>query len=141
MSCYTTKRCRSPSGEKRLTLLVIHSTECISDLIPRELLMNSGEERSLLPNTSEYLEVTVIFCVIGRTKTIIESSNVVTNDELCSEPHSENTLLVQEKTKEVEDSIPDDYVGKHNDEELLMLNDTVSVPSSSEPSIPIHETQ
>ena len=76
-----------------------------------------------------------------RTKTIIESSNVVTNDELCSEPHLENTLLVQEKTKEVEDSIPDDYVGKHNDEELLMLNDTVSVPSSSEPSTPIHETQ
>ena len=141
MSCYTTKSCPSPFGEKQLTLLVIHSTECISDLIPRELLMNSGEERSLLPNTSEYLEVTVIFCVIGRTKTIIESSNVVTNDELCSEPHSENTLLVQEKTKEVEDSIPDDYVGKHNDEELLMLNDTVSVPSSSEPSIPIHETQ
>ena len=66
---------------------------------------------------------------------------MVTNDELCSEPHSENTLLVQEKTKEVEDSIPDDYVGKHNDEELLMLNDTVSVPSSSEPSTPIHETQ
>ena len=141
MSCYTTKSCPSPFGEKQLTLLVIHSTECISDLIPRELLMNSGEERSLLPNTSEYLEVTVIFCVIGRTKTIIESSNVVTNDELCSEPHSENTLLVQEKTKEVEDSIPDDYVGKHNDEELLMLNDTVSVPSSSEPSTPIHETQ
>ena len=97
--------------------------------------------RSLLSNTSGYLEVTVIFCMIGRTKTIIESSNVVTNDELCSEPHSENTLLVQEKTKEVEDSIPDDYVGKHNDEELLMLNDTVSVPSSSEPSTPIHETQ
>ena len=103
MSCYTTKSCPSPSGEKQLTLLVIHSTECISDLIPRELLMNSGEERSLLPNTSEYLEVTVIFCVIGRTKTIIESSNVVTNDELCSKPHSENTLLVQEKTKEVEE--------------------------------------
>ena len=66
---------------------------------------------------------------------------MVTNDELCSEPHSENTLPVQEKTKEVEDSIPDDYVGKHSDEELLMLNDIVSVPSSSEPSTPIHETQ
>ena len=76
-----------------------------------------------------------------RTKTVIESSNVVINDELCSEPHSENTLLVQEKTMRVEDSIPDDYVGKHSDEELLLLNDTVSVPSSSEPSTPIHETQ
>ena len=76
-----------------------------------------------------------------RTKTVMESSNVVINDELCSEPHSENTLPVQEKTKEVEDSIPDDYVGKHSDEELLLLNDIVSVPSSSEPSTPVHETQ
>ena len=76
-----------------------------------------------------------------RTKTIIVSSNVVTNDELCSEPHLENTLPVQEKTKEVEDSIPNDYVGKHSDEQLLLLNDTVSVPSTSEPSTPVHETQ
>ena len=66
-----------------------------------------------------------------RTKTVMESSNVVINDELCSEPHSENTLLVQEKTMEAKDSIPDDYVGKHSDEELLLLNDIVSVPSSS----------
>ena len=29
-----------------------------------------------------------------RTKTVMESSNVVINDELCSEPHSKNTLLV-----------------------------------------------
>ena len=42
---------------------------------------------------------------------------------------------------EVEDSIPDDYVGKHCDEELLLLNDTLSIPSSSEPSTPVHETQ
>ena len=66
---------------------------------------------------------------------------MVINDELCSEPHSENTLLVQEKTMEAKDSIPDDYVGKHNDEELLLLNDTVLVPSSSEPSTPVHEAQ
>ena len=46
VSCYTTKSCPSPFGEKQLTLLVIHSTECISDLIPRRLPMNSGEERS-----------------------------------------------------------------------------------------------
>ena len=71
----------------------------------------------------------------------MESSNVVINDELCSEPHSENTLPVQEKTKEVKDSIPNDYVGKHSDEQLLLLNDTVSVPSTSEPSTPVHETQ
>ena len=42
---------------------------------------------------------------------------------------------------EAKDSIPDDYVGKHSDEELLLLNDIVSVPSSSEPSTPVHETQ
>ena len=71
----------------------------------------------------------------------MESSNVVINDELCSKPHSENTLPIQEKTMEVENSIPDDFVGKHNDEELLLLNDTVSIPSSSESSTPIHETQ
>ena len=41
---------------------------------------------------------------------------------------------------EVNDPIPDDYVGKHNDEELLLLNDAVLVPSSLEPSTPIHET-
>ena len=76
-----------------------------------------------------------------RTKTVMESSNVVINDELCSETHSENTSPIQEKTMEVDDSLPDDYMGKHSDEELLLLNDTVSVPSSSKPSIPVHETQ
>ena len=60
---------------------------------------------------------------------------MVINDELCSETHSENTPPVQEKTMAVDDSILDDYVGTHNDEELLLLNDTVSVPSTL-----IHET-
>ena len=63
-----------------------------------------------------------------RTKTIMESSNVVINDELCSETLSKNTPLVQEKTVEVDDPIPNDYIGKHSDEELLLLNDIVSVP-------------
>ena len=53
-----------------------------------------------------------------KTKTVMESSNVVINDELCSKPHSENTLPVQEKTMEVDDFIPNDYVGKHSDKEL-----------------------
>ena len=66
---------------------------------------------------------------------------MVINDELCLETHSENTPLVQEKTMEVDDPIPDDYVRKYNDEELLLLNDVVSIPSSSEPSTPVHETQ
>ena len=42
---------------------------------------------------------------------------------------------------EVDNSLPVDYVGKHNDEELMVLNDAVSVSSSLEPSTPIHETQ
>ena len=75
-----------------------------------------------------------------RTKTVVESSNVVINDELCSESHLENTSPIQEKTMEVDDSLLDDYVGKHSDEKLLLLNDTVSVPSSSEPSTPVHGT-
>ena len=42
------KVCPNPSREKQLTLLVIHSIGCISNLIPKRLLMNSGEERSRL---------------------------------------------------------------------------------------------
>ena len=42
---------------------------------------------------------------------------------------------------ENDDSLPIDYVGKHSDEELMVLNDAVFVPSSPEPSTPIHETQ
>ena len=53
----------------------------------------------------------------------MESSNVVINDELCLETHLENTPPVQEKTVEVDDPIPDDYIEKHGDEELLLLND------------------
>ena len=71
----------------------------------------------------------------------MESSNVVISDEICSEAHSENTASVQDKPIEVDDSLPVDYVGKHSDEELMVLNDVVSVPSSPEPSTPIHKTQ
>ena len=53
----------------------------------------------------------------------------------------QKTPPVQEKTVEIDDPIPDDYIGKHSDEELLLLNDAVSVPSSPEPSTPVHETQ
>ena len=49
------------------TLLVIHSTGCISNLIPRRLRMNSGEERSLLLSISGYLVVIVTLYVIERT--------------------------------------------------------------------------
>ena len=67
MSCYTIKSFPNPSREKQLTLLVIHSTVCISDLIPRRLLTNSEEERSQLLSISEYLVVIVTFYVIERT--------------------------------------------------------------------------
>ena len=40
---------------------------------------------------------------------------------------------------EVDDSILDDYVGKYSGEHLLLLNDTVSAPSSLEPSTLVHE--
>ena len=74
------------------------------------------------------------------TETVMESSNVVINDELCSETYLENTHSVQEKTVEVDDPIPDDYIEKHSDEELLLLNDAILITSSSEPSTPVHET-
>ena len=76
-----------------------------------------------------------------RTKTVMESSNVVINDEVCSEGQSENIAPIQDKPMENDDSLPIDYVEKHNDKELMVLNDAVSVPSSPKPSIPIHETQ
>ena len=51
-----------------------------------------------------------------RTKTVIESSNVVINDEVCPEAHLESTTQVQDKPMEVNDFLPVDYVGKHSDE-------------------------
>ena len=170
MSCYTIKSCLNPSREKQLTLLAIHSTGCILDLIPRRLPMNFGEERSRLLSISGYLVVIVTFYVIEnlekfdaksdkgyflgysstsrayrvynlRTKIVMESSDVVINDEVCSEAHSENIAPVQDKLMEVDDSLPVDNVGKHSDEELMVLNDAISVPSSPEPSTSVHETQ
>ena len=43
----------------------------------------------------------------------MESSNVVINDEVCSEAQSENIAPVQDKSVENDDSLPIDYVGKH----------------------------
>ena len=40
-----------------------------------------------------------------------------------------------------DDSLLIDYVCKHSDEELMALNDAMSVLSSSVPSTPVHETQ
>ena len=71
----------------------------------------------------------------------MESSNVVIYDEVCFEAQSEKITPVQDKPVENDDSLPVDYVGKHSDEELMVLNDVVSVPSSPKPSTPVHETQ
>ena len=71
----------------------------------------------------------------------MESSNVVINDEVCSEAQSENVTPIQDMPMENGDSLPVDYVCKHSDEELMVLNDVVSIPSSPEPSTPVHETQ
>ena len=66
MSCYTIKNYPNLSREKQLTLLVTHLTGCISNLIPRRLLMNSGEERSMLLSISGYFVVIVTFYEIER---------------------------------------------------------------------------
>ena len=67
-----------------------------------------------------------------RTKTVMESSNVVINDEVCLKAHSKNTAPVQDSLPmEVDDSLPVDYVGKYGDEELMVLNDAISVPIKS----------
>ena len=42
---------------------------------------------------------------------------------------------------EVNDSLLVDYVGKHSDEELMVLNDAISMPLSPEPTTPVHEAQ
>ena len=56
--------------------------------------------------------------------------------------HIQKTLLrFKISLLKVDDSLPVDYVGKHSDEELMVLNDAVSVPSRPEPSTPVHETQ
>ena len=75
------------------------------------------------------------------TKTVMESSNVVINDEVCFEAQSGNATPVQDMPVENDDSLPVDYVCKHSDEELMVLNDAMSVPSSPEPSTLVHETQ
>ena len=75
-----------------------------------------------------------------RTKTVMESSNVMINDEVCSEAQLENIAPVQDKPVENDDSLPIDYVGKHSDVELMVLNNAVSILSSLEPSTPVHET-
>ena len=65
----------------------------------------------------------------------MESANVAINDEQCIKTHAEEAQSVQERSIEVEDSLPKEYVEKSTEEELLILNDTVL-----EPTTPVRET-
>ena len=60
----------------------------------------------------------------------MESVNMVINDEQCVETHVEEAQSVQERSIEVEDTLPKEYVEKSTDEELFILNDTVSEPTT-----------
>ena len=70
-----------------------------------------------------------------RTKTVMESTNVVINDKQCAGTHAKEAQSVQERSIEVEDSLPKEYVEKSTEEELLILNDIVL-----EPTTPVRET-
>ena len=57
---------------------------------------------------------------------MMESTNVVINDEQCAETHAEEVQQVQERSIEVKDTLPKEYVEKYTNEELLILNDAIS---------------
>ena len=69
-----------------------------------------------------------------RTKTVIEFANFVINDEQCDKDNFEIIQSIQDKPTEVEDALPKEYVSGPNDQELQILNDAVSKPTT-----PIHE--
>ena len=47
---------------------------------------------------------------------MMESANVVINDEQCAETHAEEAQSVQKKSIEVEDILPKEYIKKSIDE-------------------------
>jgi len=59
---------------------------------------------------------------------MIESTNVVINNEQCAKTYTKEAQSIQGKSVEVEDTLPKEYVEKSNDEELLILNDTILEP-------------
>ena len=69
-----------------------------------------------------------------RTNTVMEFANVVINDEQCAEDHSEVIQSIQNKPTGVEDALPNEYVNRLDDQELQILNDVVS-----EPTTQVHE--
>ena len=69
-----------------------------------------------------------------RTKTVMEFANVVINDGQCTKDHYEVIQKIQDKPTEVEDVLHKEYVGRPNDQELQVLNDVVS-----EPTTPVRE--
>ena len=64
----------------------------------------------------------------------MEFANVVINDEQCAEDHSEVIQSIQNKPTGVEDALPKEYVNRPDDQELQILNDVVS-----EPTTQVHE--
>ena len=66
-----------------------------------------------------------------RAKAVMESANVVINDEKIIEDHSEVIQETQNNHTEVEDTLPKEYVSKVDDRELQILNDVVSKPTTS----------
>ena len=121
--------------------------------------MNSREGNSQLSSTSEYLVMIVTFseivkilkilmqrvikgsfldtphqaehtrCTISE-QIVMESTNVVINDEQFIEDHSKVIQNIQDKPKEVEDVLPKEYGGRFDDQELQVLNDVVSKPTT-----------
>ena len=64
----------------------------------------------------------------------MEFANVVINDGQCTKDHYEVIQKIQDKPTEVEDVLHKEYVGRTNDQELQVLNDVVS-----EPTTPVRE--
>ena len=102
------------SGEKRsrlLRILRIFGSDCYI-LRDKENLENF-DAKSDKGYFLEYSSTSRAYRVYNlRTKIVMESSNVVINDELSSESHSENSSPIQQKIMEVDDSLPNDYVGE-----------------------------
>ena len=60
----------------------------------------------------------------------MESTNVVINDEQSTEDHSKVFQGTQNYHTNSKDTLPKEYVSRPNDQELQILNDAVSKPTT-----------
>ena len=60
----------------------------------------------------------------------MEFANVVIKDEQCTKDHFEVIQSIQDKPIKVEDALPKEYVGRPDDQELQILNDAMSEPTT-----------